>query len=258
MTVITRKFFIGGNHKLHGNKESLTTLIKSLNNATFPSEDIVELVISPPIIYLETAQSLIGPRIQVAAQNCYSESKGAFTGEISAEMVKDLGCQWVILGHSERRRVFGESSAVIAKKIEHAMQVGLSVIFCIGELLVDREANKTESILAEQLSDIVKSVPDWRRLVIAYEPVWAIGTGVVATPKQTQDAHQFIRKWLATNVSEQVAKETRIIYGGSVNATNCVDLSKETDVDGFLLGFAALVADDFTTIVSYAKPKSSS
>ncbi|EFA82625.1 triose phosphate isomerase [Heterostelium album PN500] len=253
----TRKFFVGGNHKLNGNRQSLHTLIESLNNATIPSSDIVEVVISPPSIYLETAQKAVGPRIQVAAQNCYSEAKGAFTGEIAAEMIKDIGNQWVILGHSERRKIFGESGELIAKKLKHAIEVGLGVIFCIGEQLADRELNQTDAVISSQMKDILGSVPDWSKVVVAYEPVWAIGTGKVASPQQAQDAHHFIREWLASNVSKEVATNTRIIYGGSVSASNCNDLAKEADVDGFLVGGASLIANDFITIISSAKPKSS-
>ncbi|EGG18983.1 triose phosphate isomerase [Cavenderia fasciculata] len=253
----SRKFFVGGNFKCNGNKSSLQTLIESIIKSTLPASEIVDIVVSPPSIYLEYVNQLVGQRVQVAAQNCYSETKGAYTGEISAEMIVDIGLKWVILGHSERRNLFKESNQLIAKKTQHALSQGLSVIFCIGELLEQRETNKTEQVLDEQLGFLLNGVvSDWSKVVIAYEPVWAIGTGKTASPQQAQDAHAFIRKWLSEKVSKEVANATRILYGGSVTATNSAELSKQLDVDGFLVGGASLVASDFVTIINTANPKS--
>eukprot|EP01132_Coremiostelium_polycephalum_P004029 gene4029-5043_t len=251
-----RTFFVGGNHKCNGSKDSLKTLVEELNNATIPPKSIVDVVISPPSIYLSYVQGLVSNRLEVSAQNCESESKGAFTGEISAEMVKDVGAGWVILGHSERRKLFGESGAYIAKKAKHALlDVGLSTIICVGEQLEDRKQELTEKVLEQQMSDFSTSViplSAWNRVVIAYEPVWAIGTGLSASPEQAQHAHQFIRQWLQKNISPEVAEHTRIIYGGSVSAANCSSLSTQPDVDGFLVGGASLVAKDFITIINSA------
>jgi triosephosphate isomerase len=164
-------------------------------------------------------------------------------------MLLDIGCNWVILGHSERRNVFGETDKLIAEKVGYALSVGVKVIACIGELKEEREKGETEAVVSRQLQAIAAEVKDWSSVVIAYEPVWAIGTGLTATPDQAQDVHLFLRKWLTDNISPQVGQSTRIIYGGSVNAGNCGELAKKPDVDGFLVGGASL-KPDFVTIVN--------
>lgn len=186
---------------------------------------------------------------KVAAQNCYKVSKGAFTGEVSPAMLKDNGIEWVILGHSERRNVFGENDQLIAEKVGHALNEGLSVIACIGEKIEEREAGKTLDVVYAQMEAIKPQVSDWSRVVVAYEPVWAIGTGKVATPAQAQEVHAALRKWLTENVSGDVANATRIIYGGSVTGSNCAELAKEGDIDGFLVGGASL-KPEFITIIN--------
>eukprot|EP01133_Synstelium_polycarpum_P010583 gene10583-12314_t len=247
----TRKFFVGGNYKCNGTKDSLQALIKDMNQCEV-NEKIVEVIVSPPSIYLEYIKGLAQPKLQVAAQNCYFESKGAFTGEIAAEQIKDCGINWVILGHSERRKIFGETGEVVAKKTKHSLDVGLSVILCIGEQKEDREAGKTFEVLTEQLSHHVATTPDWSRVVIAYEPVWAIGTGLTASPEQAEEAHAFIRKWLAETINQETSNATRIIYGGSVTETNCNELAAKPNVDGFLVGGASLIASKFIAIVQSA------
>merc|ERR1719427_2174131 len=187
--------------------------------------------------------------IGVAAQNCYKVAKGAFTGEISPAMVKDCGCEWAILGHSERRNVFNEPDQLISEKVGHALEAGLKVIPCIGEKLEERESNRTEEVVFAQMKAIVPNIKDWSRVVIAYEPVWAIGTGKTATPEQAQDVHAACRAWLEKNVSSSVAKSTRILYGGSVTAANCRDLAKCADIDGSLVGGASL-KEDFIQIIN--------
>eukprot|EP00126_Sphaerothecum_destruens_P002039 Sdes_comp15485_c0_seq2m4405 len=164
-------------------------------------------------------------------------------------MVLDLGCEWVIIGHSERRDIFGESNELIAEKIQYALSKGLQVIACIGEHLEERNANKTKEIIFKQLAAISAKVKDWKNIVIAYEPVWAIGTGVTATPDQAQEAHADIRKWLEANVNAATASSTRIIYGGSVTGANCKDLAKKSDIDGFLVGGASL-KPEFVNIIN--------
>ncbi|KAF2076550.1 hypothetical protein CYY_002164 [Polysphondylium violaceum] len=251
----TRTFFVGGNHKCNGNKASIKALVSELNKVE--SKSNVEIIIAPPSIYLDYTQSLVDSgKIQLSAQNCYSETKGAFTGEIAAEMVKDLNINWVIIGHSERRSIFGESGELLAKKTKHAIDIGLKVIFCIGEQLADRQSSKTEAVLSAQLGDL-KSLDkkQWDSIVIAYEPVWAIGTGVTATPDQAQDTHKYVRSWLKDNIDETVAAKTSIMYGGSVGAANCNALAEKPDVDGFLVGGASLIATDFSTIIKSASPK---
>jgi len=185
----------------------------------------------------------------VAAQNCYKVAKGAFTAEISPQMIKDCGCQWVILGHSERRHVFGETDELIGEKVGFALESGLSIIPCIGEKLEEREAGKTEEVCFNQLKAIADKVSDWSKVVLAYEPVWAIGTGKTASPEQAQEVHAALRKWLAEKVSPEVSENLRILYGGSVSAANCKELATCPDIDGFLVGGASL-KPDFVTIIN--------
>lgn len=191
-------------------------------------------------MHIPVALPLASENIIIAAQNCGAQGNGAFTGETSADILVDLGVKWVILGHSERRSLYGESSEVVAKKLKYALEKGLSVILCIGELLNEREAGTTNTVLKAQLDACKDSVKDWSKVVVAYEPVWAIGTGKVATPDQAQETQAYVRSWLNDNISSDVAKVTRIIYGGSVTETNCGDLIKQVDVDGFLVGGASL------------------
>jgi triosephosphate isomerase len=198
------------------------------------------VAVAPVSAHLSIAQSIINKNILISAQNCGALGNGAFTGEVSADILADLGIQWVILGHSERRTLFGETNEVVAKKLKYALDKGLNVILCIGEVLAEREAGTTNSVLKTQLDACKDSVKDWCKVVIAYEPVWAIGTGKVATPEQAQETQAYVRSWLKDNISNDVAKSTRIIYGGSVTETNCGDLIKKEDVDGFLVGGASL------------------
>eukprot|EP01113_Clastostelium_recurvatum_P043507 TRINITY_DN720_c0_g1_i5.p1 TRINITY_DN720_c0_g1~~TRINITY_DN720_c0_g1_i5.p1 ORF type:complete len:258 (+),score=71.66 TRINITY_DN720_c0_g1_i5:199-972(+) len=251
-----RKFFVGGNWKSNGSKSSIHALVEALNDASLPAPDQAEVVVSPPSLYLDMVNSTIKNNIQVAAQNCWTETSGAFTGEIAAEMVLDLGLRWVILGHSERRSIFGESSDMVAKKTKHALDVGLQVILCVGEQLSEREAGKTKDVIYEQLEAVAKQVKDWNNIVIAYEPVWAIGTGKVASPQQAQDAHADIRHWLASSSrGNATAESVRIIYGGSVKADNSDELARQEDIDGFLVGGASLIPAGFVAIVNSANQK---
>lgn len=238
----SRKFFVGGNWKMNGSRSKVQEIVTFLNTCT--ALDNVDVVCAPPALYTSWVVDNVDKRVGVALQNCQGCASGAFTGEVSAEMGQDLGCKWVILGHSERRHKFGETNDGIGKKVKHVLEnTGLGVIACIGELLSDREANKTMDVVNEQMEAIVANVNDWSRVVIAYEPVWAIGTGVVATPQQAQEVHSEIRKWLESKCSSDIAHTTRIIYGGSVSAKNCVELGKNPDVDGFLVGGASLKPD---------------
>jgi len=243
-------FMVGGNWKMNGTKAMCDEILKFLNEKG--ANPKTEVVVAPPMCYLSYVQDKLDKKLHVAAQNCYKIDKGAFTGEISPEMLKDLGISWVILGHSERRTLFGESNALIAEKITHALSVGLHVMPCIGENLQEKEAHKTEAVCFEQLKAIagaVKNPADWSRVVIAYEPVWAIGTGKTASPQEAQAVHASLRGWVAKNVSDPVAKAVRILYGGSVSADNCKELGKQPDIDGFLVGGAAL-KPDFITIIN--------
>ncbi|KAJ8000058.1 hypothetical protein DPEC_G00200900 [Dallia pectoralis] len=243
----SRKFFVGGNWKMNGDKRSLGDLISTLNTASLHDE--TEVVCGAPTIYLDFARSHLDARIGVAAQNCYKVAKGAFTGEISPAMIKDCGVEWVILGHSERRHVFGENDELIGQKVAHALESDLGVIACIGEKLEEREAGTTEEVLYGQTKDIADNVNDWSKVVLAYEPVWAIGTGKTASPEQAQEVHEKLREWMRTNVSEAVADSVRIIYGGSVTGANCHELGSQKDVDGFLVGGASL-KPEFVDIIN--------
>ncbi|ORY26428.1 triosephosphate isomerase-like protein [Rhizoclosmatium globosum] len=245
-----RKFLIGGNWKMNGSKALVDTLVTGLNNATWNTDEI-EVVIAPPAPYLDLVRSKAKKEVNVSAQNIYFEKKGAYTGENSSEFLKDLGINWTIIGHSERREIFKESDEVTAKKVAFALAEGLSVIACVGEKLEEREANQTTEVVFRQLKAIaaVLKPSEWTNVVVAYEPVWAIGTGKVATPQQAQDVHHEIRTWLAANVSAEVAQATRILYGGSVGAKNSGELQKEVDIDGFLIGGASLTGD-FVTIIN--------
>ncbi|KAK5842276.1 triosephosphate isomerase, chloroplastic-like [Gossypium arboreum] len=247
------KFFVGGNWKCNGTKDSTTKLVSDLNSAKLESD--VDVVVAPPFVYLDQVTSSLTDRIEVSAQNSWVGKGGAFTGEISVEQLKDIGCKWVILGHSERRHVIGEDDQFIGKKAAYALNEGLGVIACIGELLEEREAGKTFDVCFQQLKAFADVVPGWDNIVIAYEPVWAIGTGKVATPQQAQEVHVAVRDWLKKNVSEEVASKTRIIYGGSVNGSNCGELAKEEDIDGFLVGGASLKGPEFATIVNSVTTK---
>lgn len=241
------RFFVGGNFKMNGTQAFLKNLIDSLNASQLDRD--AEVVIAPPSLYLDQCRKQANKEIGVAAQNAFNASSGAFTGEISPEQLKDLGIEWVILGHSERREIFKESDELIALKVAFALKTGIKVIACIGEKLEERESGKTFEVVTRQLQAIAKQINDWTNVVIAYEPVWAIGTGKVATPQQAQEIHEYIRKWLKENVSEATAENTRIIYGGSVNASNATELAKQCDINGFLVGGASL-KPEFVNIVN--------
>jgi len=244
---MVRKFFVGGNWKMNGSKAINNEIIEFLVNG--PLDENVDVVVGVPSVYLAEVRRLLPQKIGVSAQNCYKVSKGAFTGEISPAMIRDNGVNWVILGHSERRNVFHENDELIADKVGHALDEGLSVIACIGELLEEREAGKTTDVVFRQTKAIAAKVKDWNRVVLAYEPVWAIGTGKTASPAQAQEVHAQLRQWLKDNVSQEVSDNTRIIYGGSVTAANAKELAQEKDVDGFLVGGASL-KPEFVQIVN--------
>ncbi|CAA6666691.1 unnamed protein product [Spirodela intermedia] len=249
----TGKFFVGGNWKCNGTKDSISTLVSDLNSANIESD--VDVVVSPPYLYIDQVKSSLTDRIEISAQNCWVGKGGAYTGEISAEQLKDIGCKWVILGHSERRHVIGENDEFIGKKAAYALNQDIKVIACIGELLEERESGKTFDVCFKQLKAFADSVPSWESIVIAYEPVWAIGTGKVATPEQAQEVHSAVRDWLKKNVSAEVASSIRIIYGGSVNGSNCDELAKQEDIDGFLVGGASLKGPEFAKIVNSVTAK---
>ncbi|XAO25842.1 triose-phosphate isomerase [Cryptococcus bacillisporus CA1280] len=235
-----RKFFVGGNFKMNGSLSSIEKIVSSINEAKLDGTN--QVVIAPPALYLLKVQSELDRPAEVSAQNAFTESSGAFTGEIAPQQLKDANVHWVILGHSERRSLFGDTDKLVADKTKAAINAGLSVIACVGESLEEREADKTMAVVERQLDAIASVVQGnaWNQIVIAYEPVWAIGTGKVATVSQAQEVHAAIRAWLARRASPKVAESTRIIYGGSVNGKNCAELSEAKDIDGFLVGGASL------------------
>ncbi|WVZ04777.1 hypothetical protein V8G54_018123 [Vigna mungo] len=256
----------------NGTKDSISKLVADLNSAKL--EPDVDVVVAPPFLYIDQVKNSLTDRIEISAQNSWVGKGGAFTGEIRyyffyvpsvlhavfdaipiAEQVKDIGCKWVVLGHSERRHIIGENDEFIGKKAAYALNQGLGVIACIGELLEEREAGRTFDVCFQQLKAYADAVPSWDNIVIAYEPVWAIGTGKVATPQQAQEVHVALRDWLKKNVSEEVASKTRIIYGGSVNGGNSAELAKQEDIDGFLVGGASLKGPEFATIVNSVTSK---
>jgi len=236
---------------MNGTKDKLIAIVKGLNEAILPPN--TEVVVAPPTLYILPLRDHLRKDIEVAGQNAYIDDQGAFTGEISTMMLADEKIPWVILGHSERRSLFQEADNVVAQKTEAALKNGLKVILCVGETLQEREADKTMEIVERQLAAVQKLKIDWNQIVIAYEPVWAIGTGKVATPAQAQEVHFDLRKWLAKAVSPEVAKSVRIIYGGSVNAKNCVELGKQDDIDGFLVGGASLKPEFLDIIATPSK-----
>jgi triosephosphate isomerase len=252
----SRKFIVGGNWKANGSPDDVKKLVEALNAAK-PEVDTskdVEVVCAPPMVYLSTVKDSLRADYAVSAQNMWNQGLGAWTGETPAEMLKGMGIQWTVLGHSERRESCGETNEVVADKTKFAVDNGLKTITCIGEKLDARESGKTFDVLGEQMKPLAAALKeeDWEKVVLAYEPVWAIGTGKVATPEQAEETHAYLRKWLSDNVSPKVSESVRIQYGGSVNDKNAADLSAKPNIDGFLVGGASLNADSFTTIINSA------
>ncbi|CDJ60494.1 triosephosphate isomerase, putative [Eimeria maxima] len=237
---MTRTPWIGGNWKSNGTVASISELSKEFNQANFnPSQ--TQVVLFPTALHIALAKEKLKNEFQVGCQNISKTGPGAFTGEITAEMVADMGLKWVMVGHSERRQYYGETDEVVAEKVAMAMkQDGLNVVICIGEKLEERESNKTMDVCKTQLNAVIPKVTNWNKVVIAYEPVWAIGTGKVATPEQAQEVHRDLRKFISERCGADVAAGLRIVYGGSVSDSNCVSLIKCEDVDGFLVGGASL------------------
>jgi len=251
-----RKKFIAGNWKMNLTQAAAVELASGLKDKLSLSrtQAHIDVAVCPPFVYLATvAQVLKGSNIALGAQNAYYQPDGAYTGEISVEMLKNVGCRYVIIGHSERRHIIGENDELINHKIRAALAGGLEVIFCVGELLEQREKDQTEEVIENQLrrglAHVYKS--QMALVTIAYEPVWAIGTGKVASPQQAQQAHAFSREIITTIFDQNVAQAVRIQYGGSVIANNAADLLKQPDVDGALVGGASLQLNEFLGIIDY-------
>jgi triosephosphate isomerase len=251
-----RQKFVAGNWKMYTTTATAKTLAAAVVEG-LGAEKRVHVAVCPPAPYLaEVAAVLRGSAVELGAQNCYPEKEGAFTGEVSPVMLADVGCRWVILGHSERRHKLGETDAFINRKVHAALAAGLHVILCLGETLDERKADRTEAVLDSQLTGSLAGLDaaGLRRVVLAYEPVWAIGTGVNATPEQAQQAHAYIRGRIAERFGEEAAIALPIQYGGSMKPENAAALLHQPDVDGGLIGGASLNAGQFLAIVRAALP----
>ncbi|MEC7640834.1 MAG: triose-phosphate isomerase [Nitrospinota bacterium] len=251
-----RRPIIAGNWKMNKTTAEAAVLVDEIKHK-LTQPPTADIILAPPYTALGTVQKqLVDTPIALAGQNIHAESDGAFTGEISAPMLKEAGCAFVILGHSERRQAFTEDDSLINKKIKTAMGHGLKVIFCLGETLEMREQDKTIQVVGEQLNRGLEGLGngELENLVIAYEPVWAIGTGKNASPEQAQEIHTFIRDHLDNTFGPQMGSSTRILYGGSVNSQNSADLLGQADIDGALVGGASLIADAFCAIIESVKP----
>eukprot|EP01056_Protomagalhaensia_sp_Gyna25_P001363 Protomagalhaensia_sp_Gyna_25__1362@NODE_1685_length_1624_cov_610_403785_g1379_i0_p1_GENE_NODE_1685_length_1624_cov_610_403785_g1379_i0NODE_1685_length_1624_cov_610_403785_g1379_i0_p1_ORF_typecomplete_len254_score56_62TIM/PF00121_18/1_8e92CutC/PF03932_14/0_01NAPRTase/PF04095_16/2_9e02NAPRTase/PF04095_16/0_73_NODE_1685_length_1624_cov_610_403785_g1379_i0141902 len=245
--MVARKPWVGGNWKCNGTKALIEELSKAYTDAKVDSK-VIDVVIFPTAIHVSLARSQLPEEIQVGIQNLSKTGNGAYTGEISAEILKDLGLENTLIGHSERRTLYHECDKTVGEKVAVADKAGLKIGLCIGETLEEREANKTMEVCKRQIEAAIPSIKTWDNVVIAYEPVWAIGTGKVATKEQAQEVHHEIRAYLKEKVNPQVADSVRIVYGGSVNEKNCEELAKMPDIDGFLVGGASL-KPAFTTII---------
>jgi triosephosphate isomerase len=248
-----RRAFIGGNWKMFLNRSRGVELAKSLVDGTRDIEDRDVLICPAFPLLSDVAKAVQGSRIQLGAQNLYFEKEGAFTGEVSAEMILSCGCSHVIIGHSERRHIFNEKNDMINKKVLAALASGLKPVLCVGELLEEREAGKTQSVVKGQVGKGLEKVKpaDLDHIVIAYEPVWAIGTGKTATPEDADSVHSFIRKTISGLYSNAIAGGLRIIYGGSVKPDNIDGLMAKENIDGVLVGGASLKPDSFLRIVKF-------
>jgi triosephosphate isomerase len=244
---------IAGNWKMNKTVGEAVDLVRQLK-ILIAKVDGVEVIVAPPFTALHAVrEEAKGSLIRLAAQNLYWEEKGAFTGEVSASMIREVGCEFVIIGHSERRQLFGETDETVNRRIKAALGQGLKPIFCIGETLKERENEKTFSVIETQVKGGLKDLGEKEVLTItiAYEPVWAIGTGKTATPQQAQEVHRFIRETLGKRYSKDTAEKTRIQYGGSVTPENIKGLMEQPDIDGALVGGASLKADSFARIVRF-------
>ncbi|MGL4851201.1 MAG: triose-phosphate isomerase [Phocaeicola sp.] len=250
-----RKNIVAGNWKMNKNLQEGIALAKELNEALVADKPNCDVVICTPFIHLASVTPIVDSSIiGVGAENCADKVSGAYTGEISAEMVASTGASYVILGHSERRAYYGETVEMLEDKTKLALANGLTPIFCIGEVLEEREANKQNEVVAAQLASVFAlSAEDFAKIVLAYEPVWAIGTGKTATAAQAQEIHAFIRSLIAKNYDQETADNTSILYGGSCNPTNAAELFANPDVDGGLIGGAALSVANFKGIIDAFK-----
>ena len=243
-----RTKIVAGNWKMNNDKKGTAALIGALQQN---GNSTARVIIAPAFTHLEQSVAFTADTfLEVAAQNMHQETSGAFTGEIAAPMLQSIGVRTVILGHSERRTYFNETDAALAEKVKTALDYDMEIIYCFGEVLEDRKANRHFEVVKEQLATALFScsAQQWSKIILAYEPVWAIGTGETASPEQAQEMHAFIRQLIAEQYSATLAEEVSILYGGSVKPANAADLFQQTDVDRGLIGGAALKAEDFLAI----------
>jgi triosephosphate isomerase len=247
-----RKNIVAGNWKMNKNLQEGMALAAELNHRLSEEKVSCKVIVCPPLTHLSSVAAVTDAKnISLGAQNCANHEKGAYTGEVSAEMIASTGASYVILGHSERRQYYGETNQIIKTKIELALANGLTPIYCFGEVLEEREANRHFEVVKMQLEEALFdfSAEDFAKFVLAYEPVWAIGTGKTATAEQAQEIHAFARTLIAKKYGNDLANEISILYGGSCNPSNAKELFAKPDVDGGLIGGAALKADDFMGVI---------
>lgn len=249
-----RRKLIAGNWKMNTDRAAAVALAKGIVSGVVKYK-AVDLLVCPPSVYLTSVGEVVaGTSIALGAQNMYHEANGAFTGELSAAMLKDVGCSHVILGHSERRHILGETNAAVNKKALAALAAGLVPIVCVGELLAEREANQTAAVIRSQFEGSLAGISgdQIEKVIVAYEPVWAIGTGKVATPQQAEEVHADLRRLLTERYNDPSAAKVRILYGGSVKASNAGELLAQPNIDGALVGGASLKVDEFLGIAAGA------
>ena len=252
--IIMRKNIVAGNWKMNTTKVDGVALAQEVAALSEQTPAEVGLIVAPPFTHLcAVGKALAGSKVELSAQNCADHVKGAYTGEVSVDMLKAVGCQWTILGHSERREYYGETDEKLVEKTRLALEAGLGVILCVGERLEEREAGKHFDVCASQIENVLYkfSAEDMKKVIIAYEPVWAIGTGKTATAEQAEEIHAFIRSRIAAKFGDEVAEDMTILYGGSCKPSNARELFAQKDIDGGLIGGAALKAADFIEIAKY-------
>lgn len=250
---MVRRKIVAGNWKMNSSRRDAVSLVNAIQQNA-KSFSPIDVIVFPPFVHLQQVESqLVDTLVAWGGQNIYIGNNGAFTGEISGPMLVDYGCQYVLIGHSERRHIFHEDLELVAAKFKAALQCGLHPILCVGETITQREKGETEQVIREQLDSVIKAsgIKAFSRAIIAYEPVWAIGTGLTATPEQAQEVHAFIRQHLAKQ-NVEIANTARILYGGSVKADNAAGLFDKSDVDGALVGGASLEAKSFLGICEAA------
>jgi triosephosphate isomerase len=251
-----RRLVVAGNWKMHGSRSVNEALLSELEQRLKPDWPI-DIVVFPPFVYLsEAARRLREGQIRLGAQDVCAESNGAYTGQVSATMLKDVGCEFVIVGHSERRRLYHEDDALVARKFAAVLRAGLTPVLCVGETLEEHEAHRTDEVVARQLEAVsaMNGVASFAQAIVAYEPVWAIGTGRTATPQQAQGVHAHLRSRIAAQ-DANIGGQLRILYGGSVKGGNAAELFSMPDVDGGLVGGASLSADEFQQICAAASER---